>query len=136
MKEVARLRRDVGDVARPHRDRQQHDVHAGKAGDAEAERQAARFRGFFLLGAQRQEGVALIALRLERAQDLGRGERAFGPGHVQTAVGEVEPRLGDAGQMPHRAFDARDAGAAGDAFDREIDAERAGAFWLGVEREV
>ena len=55
---------------------------------------------------------------------------------MQPAIGEIEPRLGDAGQLFHRAFDARDAGAAGDALDREIHAERAVAGGLGVVREV
>ena len=62
--------------------------------------------------------------------------RAVGPGHVQTAIGEIEPRLGHARQALHRAFDARDAGAAGDALDRQIHAERAVAGRLGKEREV
>ena len=39
MKEVARLRRDVGGVAGPDRDRQQHDVHRRKASDREAAHQ-------------------------------------------------------------------------------------------------
>ena len=42
MKEVALLRRDVGDIARPHRDREQHDVHRREGGDAEAAQQRLR----------------------------------------------------------------------------------------------
>ena len=39
VEEIALLRRDVGHVARPHRNRKQHDVHRGEGGDAEAAQQ-------------------------------------------------------------------------------------------------
>ncbi len=55
---------------------------------------------------------------------------------MQPAIGEIEPRLGHARQAPHRAFDAPDAAAAGDALDRQIHAERAVGTRLGIEREV
>jgi len=52
---------------------------------------------------------------------------------VQTPIGEIEPRLGHARQAFHRALDTGDAGAAGNAFDREIHAERPVAGRSGKE---
>ncbi len=136
MEEIARLRRDVGDVARPHRHRQQHDVHGGEAGDRQATQQAAHLGRLLLLGTQRGEWIAVIADALQRLQDLRRHDRAVGPGHMQPAIGEIQPRFGHARQVPHRAFDTRDAGATGDTFDRQFHAERAVAGRLGIEREI
>ena len=67
---------------------------------------------------------------------MRRGERAVGPSHAQPAVGEIEPRLGDARQAFHCALDFADAGAAGDALDGELHGERAVSGWFGVMREV
>ena len=78
----------------------------------------------------------MIAGILQRLQDLRRRDGAVGPIHVQTPIGEIEPRLGHPRQAFHRAFDASDAGAAGNAFDREIHAERAVAGRPGKEREI
>jgi hypothetical protein len=78
----------------------------------------------------------VIAVGLERLDDARRLERAAGPDDVQAAIGVVEPRLGDAGQLLHRALDAADAGAAGDAVDRQIHAQPAVGVRRGVEREV
>ena len=50
MEEIARLRRDIGRITRPHRHRQQHDVHGGKAGNRKTAREAARLGGLFLFG--------------------------------------------------------------------------------------
>src|SRR6185437_8257620 len=83
------------------------------------------------------ERMAVIAVRFQRLDDARRLERrARRPGDVQAAVGVVEPRLGDARQLLHRALDAADAGTAGHTVDREVEAQPAVRVRLGVEREV
>ena len=72
VEEIARLRRHVGDVAGPHRHRQQHDVHGGEAGDREALQQPFGLRGSRRLRRVRLERMGAIADRVERLDDLGR----------------------------------------------------------------
>ena len=136
VEEVARLRGDIGDITRPHRHRQQHDVHGGKTGNRQAARQPARLGGLLLLGAQRHERMPVIAAVFQRLQDLRGLHRAVGPGHVQPAIGVVKPSLGDARQTLHCVFNARNAGAAGDTVDRQLDGECAVSGRLCVKREV
>ena len=136
VEEVSCFRRDIGDIARPYRHRQQHDVHGGKTRNRQAARQPARLGSLCLLGALRHEWMSMIAAVFQRLQDLRGLRRAIGPGHVQPAIGVVEAGLGDARQALHRAFNARNAGAAGDPVDRKLHIERAVSGGLCVEREV
>ena len=61
VKQIARLRRHVGDVARPHRDRQQHDVHRRKAGDRETFQQPLGLAAVVGFGALGRERMGVIA---------------------------------------------------------------------------
>jgi hypothetical protein len=60
MEEIARLRRHIAD-ARPHPNRQQHDVHRREAGDREASHQAARLADLLRLGAFGAERMRAVA---------------------------------------------------------------------------
>ena len=118
MEEIARLRRDVGDIARPHRDRQQHDVHRGKARDARdsiSRRFASALRR---LGPFGRERMAVIADVFQRLEDLAPARSAVVPGDVSRRL----VKLSRASTTPaafDRAFDLADAAAAGDALDRQ-----------------
>ena len=61
MEEVAGLLGDVGDVAGPDGDSQQHDVHGGEAGDGETFQQPLRTAGLLFLHEAGLEGVCLVA---------------------------------------------------------------------------
>ena len=133
MEEVARLRRDVGDVAGPHRHRQQHDVHGGKAGDREAAREPAR------LGAPppARRATARTGGRDSRCASSAReSARARARRRAQSTCSRRLVKLSRASVTPGSFFTAlsilRDAGATGHALDRQIHAERAVGGALGV----
>ena len=111
MEEVARLLASCRCVAGPHRDRQQHDVHRGKARDRQASHQPARLARLVGLGALRLERMAAIADVSSAVDDVARLERLLAPVDRQPAVGEVEPRLDDAGKLLQPALDLADAAA-------------------------
>ena len=136
MEKIARFRGDVGDVSRPYRHRQQHDVHGREAGNCETSRKSTCFSGLFLFGTQRHKGMAVVAAFFQRFENLRGFHRTVGPGHVQPAIGEIEPRFGHTRKTFNRIFDTADARATGDAIDRKLHAERAVAGGLGVKREV
>ena len=48
------------------------------------------------------------------------GELVLAPVDRQPPVGEIEPRIDDAGDLLQPAFDLADAGRAADALDREV----------------
>ena len=119
MKQVARLRRHVGDVACPHRNRQQHDVHGGKAGDGEALQQPFGLRALVCVDALGRERMSLIAHVFYGLDDRGRVDFIVTPIHGKPALGEVEPRIDDARQFCQPSFDLADAAGAGDAVHGE-----------------
>ena len=96
MEQVARLLRHVGDVARPYRNRQQHHVHSGKAGDGQALQQPLRSRALVGLDAFGRERMGVIAHALYGLDDRGRVDFIVTPIHGKPALREVEPRVDDA----------------------------------------
>ena len=136
MEEITRFRGDVGDISRPDGHRQQHDIHGGKAGYRKAPRQLSCGRRFFLFGAQRHEWMAVITAVLEDTQNLRRTGDAVRPRHLKAAICEIQPRFRHSGQAFHRILDPPYAAAAGNAFDRQLHAQRAVPGWLGIMRKV
>ena len=121
MEEIALLRDHVADIAGPHRDRQHHDVHRGKGGDAETAQQVARLLGLVSLGADRLERIGLVAELGQPVDETGRVERALLPFQRHAAVGQVDARQCHVRKRGKPALDLRHAAGAIDALHRQID---------------
>jgi hypothetical protein len=134
VKQVAGLLRHVGDVAGPHRHRQQHHVHRGEAGDREAFHEPSGLRALIGVGAFRRERMRLITDRLDRRDDLRRVDLVVAPIDGEPALGEIDPRLDDAGQCVQAVLDFSDAARARNAFDRERHMRCAGVARLDEQR--
>ena len=120
MEEVARLRRDVGQLP-DHTDTDSSMMFiAAKPATARHLRQPARVARFLGLGAFRLERMRAIADVLQRRDHVAGRELVLAPVDREPPVGEVEPRVDDAGQLLQAAFDLADAGRAVDALDREV----------------
>ena len=105
---------------RPERDREQHDVHRGEGGDAEAAQQPPLLGQSHRVGYRRGEGIGGIAKRLEPRHDrLGR-ELALLPFHRHAAAGEIDARAAHGGFRREALLDGHDTGAAMDALDHQI----------------
>ena len=92
----------------------------------------ARFLGFGALGFER---VGAIADLLQRRDHLVGADLVLAPVDREPPVGEIEPRLDDAGKLLQAAFDLADAGRAADAFDREVHM-RGAVMALHEQREI
>ena len=121
VEEIALLRDHVADIAGPHRDRQHHDVHRGKGGDAETAQQKARLLGLHRFGADRLERIGLVAELCQAVDETGRVERALLPFQRHAAVGQVDTRQRHIRKRGKTALDLRHATGAIDALDRQID---------------
>ena len=136
MEQVARLLRHVGDVAGPHRDRQQHDVHRGKAGDGEALQQPFGLGAVVRFDAFRRERMGLIADAFDRLDDAGGVDLIVAPIDGEPALGEVDPRVDDARQFGQAVLDLADAAGAADAFDGKRHVRGAGRAALNEHRQI
>ncbi len=126
MKEIARLRRDVADLAGPDRNRQQHDVHRREGRDGEAAQQPARLRRLDILFARpRREGMGAIAERGEVGDDPGRIEGRRDPFDVEPARAEIDAGFGQAGELAERRLYGADRAGIDNALDGEVHPRRA-----------
>jgi hypothetical protein len=125
MEEVALLGRDVGDVARPHGNREQHDVHGREGRDPEAAQERRRRRRLLRLRARRLERIGLEPEFGEAVDDERRVGRPARPLDGNPLVGEVDAGSRDGGNRRKAALDLRHAAGAADAVDRQLEARRA-----------
>lgn len=124
VEQIAGFRRDVGHVAGPDRDCQQHHVHRGEARDGERAHKLSHLRRLGRVPPARVERPGSIAARLQhRDKPADRLRRAL-PFDEKAAVRDVKARAHHAGQPRRHALDRRDAGGTGHAFQREFDAVR------------
>ena len=119
MKEVARLRCHVA-AARPHRDRQQHDVRRGKACDGQASHQPLGLTSLIAFCAAGLERIRPIADVVERVDHLGGIKRFVAPANRQPPVGEVEPGFRHSRQFFEPVLNLADTAGAADTFYREV----------------
>lgn len=90
MEEIARRRVDIAAIAGPDRDREQHDVHRGEAGDAEPAHQTALFRDSPVLLTLGDEGIGLEAERAELVDDRLRSQQRLAPFDRDAFQGEID----------------------------------------------
>ncbi len=100
----------------PHRDRQQHDVHGGEAGDGDAPQQIflAGGIGVGLHGVDRRRSEANP---LKRRDQIGLGGAARLHDHAQSLGGEVGTRASDPLDTERRPLDRANAAAAAHIVD-------------------
>ena len=133
VEQTAGLGRHAFGVARPDRQRQQHDIGRGETGDCHAADHLPFFRG----GPDRQafwhEDRGVIAGSAQRGDEAFAGTLAFGRvrsqcADLRVAPADAHPPLGqvrtgpiDSGQRREGPFDLRDAGAAMHAVHMQAD---------------
>ncbi len=122
VEEVARRRVDVAAIAGPDRDRKQHDVHRGEAGDAEATHQAAFLGDSAVLLPLGHEGIGLEAERAELVDDSFRPQKRLAPFDRDALQREVDAGAEDGGLATEPALDRLHAAGAADAVDRQLHA--------------
>ena len=72
----------------------------------------------------------------ERADHLAGLELIVAPVDREAPVGEIQPRIDDAGNLLEAAFDLADAAGAADALDRKIDMRDAGLVMAHEDRKI
>ena len=122
VEEVARDRADVAALARPDRDRQQHDVHGGKARHGEVAKQPPLLQRDAVALRRGQEWIGLEAQRGEFLDHALGPQRALGPFDRDPLQGEVDARLQDRGVPAEPALDRMHAAGAADALHRQLHA--------------
>ena len=120
MEQIAGFRRDVGQIARPHRNRKQHHIHRRKTGHRQTPHQPAGLDNLRLFGLAWCEGVAAITEPPKLGEDTRGLLLIFRPSYGKAAIGEVYPRIDHAWQRLHRRLDFRDARSARHAFNGEF----------------
>ena len=87
-------------------------------------------------GALRRERVGVIADVLDGGDDPRGVDLVVAPVDGEPALGEIEPRVDDAGQPGQPTLDLADAAGAGDAFDRERHVRGAGIAAFDEHRQI
>ena len=120
VEEVAGFRLDAAGIARPDRDRQQHDVHHGKAGDGQRAQQFAPRRIGALAHIRRIEGMGPVAEPRQHVDDPLGVRLLLPPVDGKAVAGQVEAGLLDAGHERETMLDLGHAGGTGHPFDGEV----------------
>ena len=136
MEEVAGLRRDVGRVARPHRYRQEHDVHGGEAGDGERADELLHLAFGRRLDGSRLIGPGGIAEGVELVDEGGGLDRALADVDADSVQRVIDARARHARQRRQPRLDGADAAGAVDALDGEVEMGDAVAERGNVVAEV
>ena len=122
VEEVARRRVDVAAIAGPDRDREQHDVHRGEAGDAEPAHQAALLGDGAILLPLRHERIGLEAEHGELVDDRFRPQQRLPPFDRDALQREIDAGAEDGGLAAKPALNRLHAAGTADAVDSQLHA--------------
>ncbi len=124
VEEIPGFRGDVGGIARPHGNGQQHDVHTGKAGNRQAAQQLFAGLVLTLLLACRIKRVGLVSETFQLGDDLVSPGLVFRPVDGEPLAGQVDACRPDARKPFQTSLDVSHAGSAGDAVDGKVHVDR------------